>query len=1367
MTGHDLAVFVGVGEYEDPAIRNLPEIAEEIDLVTGALRRNGFTIRPPLPAAVTREAVRQYLANAAAEEPRRLVIYWTGHGVSDTAGGRLLLTPLGDALQAAELAALLTSAGVPQTVVVLDCCDAGSTALDVVNAINAAPRAVPDPGRLPAALSLLASSFGNARVSPVLFAEALTTALRNGPPFGPWPAQTARIPPQDLALAADAWLRRDGAPAGQRVFAVGVDAGSPVFRNPAYRPGLREIVTDGESRVRRGRVLDDLFAWRAGRPGGLYLLTGSIGTGKTEALAQAVAELAETPGAHRLVHADLGLQRTLASLVEVLAPRLGGPSSAEALIDAVRDAERQLTVVLDALDEAEELAEIVARIVLPLAASPRTHVVVALRNTAAGALEQVLRERCSGSFDLDHDPEAKEAIARHVTNVLTGTPESPYASSPGLAGVVASEMAAASDGAFLFASSLANALARDAEPLRPGDPELRRRLGQSTAEAIEDELRHRFADRAASVAAVLAPLAWAAGTGLPVGPIWAQMVSAVGLLPEVDPSSEGVPDAGAIGHAVAEAGAFLGAVEEDGRRVYRLRHAAYGNYLRAATPGQPAAVHRRIFNAIRPAPGGWAGADPYVRRYVASHAADAEVLGELFTDPDAPLYAEPRTTLAAIHRVPSGTWPGAAAAYLTAGARLYGLTPAERILALQSVPGWRRTAGTGGGRRHTPVRPPRPPSVAAPGRIEWTTVGSPAIHHTLHAAGEPLDAMTTIPADVSGGRRLIAVAARTRFLGRRTPAVIHLVDVDTADVVQSLAVAYATNVGSMTCLAGADPLVIVGYANAVVAAWSVHERRIRWMHDTASRALSITPVRTRQGILLGVADTVSELLLLRSTDGTMVRAIRNRGGVIGTTGLEAAGRSVLCTSTNTGWLEFWDAETFVELTAFELEEPWTRMVTVAVAGRPLLVGARTDGRLELLDGRSWQRIDVTRQETGGEITDMCVLNAEAPYPVIATAHGRQITVWSWSATTFTRQMVLHGHTAGIAALASFPGGADHDVVVSAAGDGSVRLWPSIGGMGSHLGQPDHDERSYGKIYTGTVHGRRVVVAGERRQADVLDARTGVLERSIPDDFDGTSMEIAGRPYTALSIGPDQAVYRLHGNRLDAIAETPSETYLLTRDQGGDRLWGLSDGRLYGAPARPDNARSVAVAVRPHHPVLFSANGDGAGPIRVADFYGRDLGEVPGSAGGTPVLAAQGARGPALLVRWPDRIAWYDVGTGSWPHTVTLPPVAPPWQVLAAAELPGGAAAVAVSNVDEGTRIVRTDAAETAGLPLPSPAGVVFGSLFALAQGDLVVLVRPDDGEVVRRLPLPGPIDDIAVLDDERLTVLVGDCVMTIRTADEM
>ncbi|MEV1111234.1 hypothetical protein AB0I95_21755 [Micromonospora sp. NPDC049751] len=1365
MTSHDLAVFVGVGEYEDRDIQNLPEIAEEIDLVTGALRRNGFTTRPPLQGTVTREAVRQYLAEAAAEEPRRLVIYWTGHGVSDTGGGRLLLTPAGAVLRAAELATLLTSAGVPQTVVVLDCCDAGSTALDVVNAINAAPRAVPDPGRVPAALTLIASSFGNARVSPVLFAEAFTTALRNGPPFGPWPAQTARIPPQDLALAADAWLRRDGAPAGQRVFAVGVDAGTPIFRNPAYRPGLREIVTDGESRVRRGLVLDDLFAWRASRPAGLYLLTGSIGTGKTETLAQAVAELAETPSAERLVHADLGLQRTVASLIEVLAPRLGGATSPEALVDAVRAAKRPLTVVLDALDEAGELPEIVSRIVLPLAASPRTHVVVALRNTAAGAIEEVLRERCSSSFDLDRDPQAKEAIARHVTNVLTGTPESPYASSPALAGVVASEMAAASDGAFLFATSLANALARDVEPLRPGDPELRRRLGQSTAEAIEDELRHRFGGRASTVAAVLAPLAWAAGTGLPAGPLWARMVQAVGLLPAADPPDGDLADSDAIGQVVVEAGAFLGAVEEDGRRVYRLRHAAYGDYLRVTTPGEPAALHRRILEAIQPTLGGWASADLYVRRYAASHAADAEALGELFADPDVPLYAEPRTTLAAIHRVPSGTWSGAVTGYLMAGARLYGLTPAERILALQAVPGWRRTVGTGGGRRDTPARPPLLPSVAAPGRIEWTTVGSPAVHHTLYAAGDTLDAMTTIPSDVSGGRRLIAVAASTRFLARQTPAVIHLVDVDTAAVIQELGVAHTAKVVSMACLASADPLLVAGYANGVVAAWSVRERRIRWMHDTASQALSITPIQTGQGILLGVADTVSELLLLRGTDGAMVRAIRNRGGIICTTGLAAGGRTVLCTSTNTGWLEFWDAETFAELNAIELEEPWTKMVTVTVAGRPLLVGARTDGRLELLDGRTWQKITVTRQETGGEITDMCVLDAAAPYPVIATAHGRQITAWSWSATTFTRQSVLHGHTSHITSLASFPGGADHDVVVSAAADGTARLWPSIGGMGSHQNQPDHDERSYGKIYTGTVRGHRVVVASERRQADILDARNGVQERSIPDEFDDTHLEIiGGRPYASLSIGPDQAVYRLHGLRLDALAETANETYLLTNDQGGDRLWGLSDGRLYGAPPRPENARSVAVGTG--HPVLFSAGDDGTGQVRAADFYGRDLGEVPGSAGGTPVLAAHGGHGPALLLRWPDRVAWYDIGTGSWLHTFPLSPVAPPWQVLAATELPNGTATVAVSNVDAGTHIVRSDGAETVGLPLPSPAGAIFGSLFALAQGDLVVLVRPDDGEVVRRLPLPGPIDDIAFLDEERLTALVGDCVMTILIGDE-
>ncbi|GAA0903077.1 hypothetical protein [Virgisporangium aurantiacum] len=1333
----DIAVFVGVGVYEDPQLSDLPDVAEEINLVSGALRRNGFTTGSVLSGAVTRTAVQQHLAKAGASGPKRLVLYWTGHGVSDGSGSRLLLTPDGDGLAADEVASLLTSSlDVPQVVVILDCCDGGSTALEIVGAINAAPRATPGPSRAPAALSLMASTFGTAKVNPVLFAEALTTALRNGPPFGPWPAQSARIPPQDLALAADAWLRRDGAPPDQRVLAVGVEGGTPFFRNPAYRPGLREIVTNGESRVRRDRVLDDLFSWRGHEPSGLYLLTGSIGTGKTETLAQVVAEMTAAAG-ERLVQADLAVQRTVPALIEVLAPRLDPASGAslEDLVDRVRADSEPLTLVLDALDEAEpvELEEIVTRLVLPLAAAPHVHVVVAVRNSAAGALEGVLRAHCSGFYDLDRDPGATEAIARHVTNVLTTTPESPYAEDPALAGVVASEMAAASDGAFLFATSLANALAREPEVLRPGDVALQRMLGQSAAEAIEDDLRHRFADRAPAVTAVLAPLAWAFGAGLAVTQLWTRMVAAVGLLPRADPPTEE-----ALARLVAEAGAFLRSVQEDGRPVYRLRHAAYGEFLRAATPDEPSAVHDRILGAVRPGTGGWAHADPYALRYAAAHAAEAGTLNDLFADPDMPLHAEPRTTLAAIHRVPRVAWNEPVTRYLTAGARLHNLSPAERIVALQPVPSWRRMPAKNGGRAAPSGRQQPLPRIEPPGRIDWTTVGAALPHQVVHAAGCELESMAVIPPTTASGRRLIAAARRRTLDG--LPASISLIDVDTAEVVQELTNSHATEASALAHVGGSDPLLVAGYSNGLVVGWSIRARRIRWMQSTDSGALRITPIDSRHGALLAVADSVSELLLLRPVDGTVVRSIRDHGGIICAAAIPDGGQTVLATATNTSWLEFWDMDTFAKIAGGELQEPWTGMVTVTVAGRLLLVGARSDGRLELLDGRTRQRIDVTRQETGNEITDICVLDAAAPYPLIATADGRQITLWSWSATTFQRQTVLHGHTDAITWLATLGDGADHDLVASASEDGTARLWSSRG-MDSRFNLADHDERGYGDIFSGAIRGHRVVVAAETWEADVLDADTGVLHHRVPDNI------------------PGQVRDRIE--RVDAVAETTGELLMLTGDEVGDRLWGLSDGRRYGAPARPAGAGSVVVATRPGYPVLFT--GTGKGPIRAVDFFGHDHGEVPGGQDGVPVLAVTGPDGPGVLVQWSDRFGWFDTTSRTWQHILPLP-----WQcqALAAAPVVGGPVAVAVSRRDSDTRILRSDGGDLPALPDSSRAATVLDldgvPMFALASGELIVVVRPADGTVVLRFPLPGPVNRLCSVDRNRLAALVGECVMTVR-----
>jgi hypothetical protein len=63
-----------------------------------------------------------------------------------------------------------------------------------------------------------------------------------------------------------------------------------------------------------------------------------------------------------------------------------------------------------------------------------------------------------------------------------------------------------------------------------------------------------------------------------------------------------------------------------------------------------------------------------------------------------------------------------------------------------------------------------------------------------------------------------------------------------------------------------------------------------------------------------------------------------------------------------------------------------------------------------------------------------------------------------------------------------------------------------GELGHSRNLPDHDEQSFSKIPSTTVRGHRVVVAGELCEVAVLDAKTGVVERVVPDNNPGPASD---------------------------------------------------------------------------------------------------------------------------------------------------------------------------------------------------------------------------------------------------------------------
>ncbi|PZS32792.1 MAG: hypothetical protein DLM61_06285, partial [Pseudonocardiales bacterium] len=87
-----MALCIGVAQYDDESLQPLPVVADEVAIMRGALVESGFAEAEPLVGVCTAAEVRDRLRTLEVPEPGRVLIYWTGHGLSREEGCRLLTT---------------------------------------------------------------------------------------------------------------------------------------------------------------------------------------------------------------------------------------------------------------------------------------------------------------------------------------------------------------------------------------------------------------------------------------------------------------------------------------------------------------------------------------------------------------------------------------------------------------------------------------------------------------------------------------------------------------------------------------------------------------------------------------------------------------------------------------------------------------------------------------------------------------------------------------------------------------------------------------------------------------------------------------------------------------------------------------------------------------------------------------------------------------------------------------------------------------------------------------------------------------------------------------------------------------------------
>ncbi|MBT2526797.1 caspase family protein [Streptomyces sp. ISL-99] len=409
----------------------------------------------------------------------------------------------------------------------------------------------------------------------------------------------------------------------------------------------------------RHQVLRDLAGWLAsGRPADrLSVVTGDPGSGKSSVLGMAAlladpvrraavplddlpADAIPDPGAiDAAVHASHKSTRQVLDAISAAAEC--DAESVGALIAALQTRTAPLVVLVDSVDEALAPREVTDELLLPLLEPglglPLRLLVGARRHVADRLPPTALR------INLDEPRYADPAAVRAYTRKLLTVPGSVLARADGArVDAVADAVATAAGRSFLVARITARTIAREVRAPDPYDQRWRDALPRLPGDAMERDLSQRLGAQAGRARDLLLPLAYSQGAGLPWAGVWPRLAAAVAGRDYGDEDIVWLREA---------AGSYVVESVENGGSVYRLYHRALIEYLREGRDAR--AVQRTITGVLRRTvedrpDQSWQSAHPYLRRYLALHAAEGGELDALVQDAEYVLASDPGQLMSAL-----------------------------------------------------------------------------------------------------------------------------------------------------------------------------------------------------------------------------------------------------------------------------------------------------------------------------------------------------------------------------------------------------------------------------------------------------------------------------------------------------------------------------------------------------------------------------------------------------------------------------------------------------------------------------------------------------------------------------------------------
>jgi hypothetical protein len=645
-------------DYSDTGHPGLPTAPRDARRVEAFFRTWGFDPVPEVqalsagPARDIADRVESWVDDLREHRPgAQVVVFLAGHGrVHDGSHYLLVATsPTGPpyfgakAVGAEDLVRALLNSAARQVLIVLDACHAGFAAAEIQSALVRAATVQAGPSIRVAALT---SCLHHESACGGLFTDAMLDALNSGSTGKFWADSDAFVEPLELC---DELRHRLG---GEQCALTAGNDGMKIIPNPLFHADAADRpvevgdlfqglpAAEREHFLRKVAGVDpgdigwfftgratpsrDVVAWLVGHAQGALVVTGAPGAGKSAFLGR-LAVLADPDSQPACRHLGLldgeaaarppvgvfdavvhlknsgvdDVARAIAAQIGI--DLAGSQAPARDLVLALAEQQRRVTVLADALDEAEHGEEgLIARDVLrAIAGLDGCRIVVGTRRDRdgrhqatpddPGPLVTALQPR-RGAFtvvDLSADPDTDADIARYIRDRLADLAEREPGRwpTPARREVAAGEVAAEAQRVFLYArfalrvlTGLDEALVDtpDWQSALPGE------VGRAGLYQVFAEDLRRFDDPEVIIE-VLTPLAFTRGKGLPRRQIWPELATALSQ----HFGSGRAYHPGDIACVIREAGWYLIESTEDGQAVYRLYHQAIADYLRTEITGGP------------------------------------------------------------------------------------------------------------------------------------------------------------------------------------------------------------------------------------------------------------------------------------------------------------------------------------------------------------------------------------------------------------------------------------------------------------------------------------------------------------------------------------------------------------------------------------------------------------------------------------------------------------------------------------------------------------------------------------------------------------------------------------------------------------